>query len=118
VRELLLHERDQLNERPQTAVGLRLLKQMRKPTRQHPLNQAEELPIRAHSARRLANRERDQLRIARQRRPALPGRDPILVSEHIRCNDKGFQIRHLELLSRRDVWKPFFAKHRVPAEPS
>src|SRR5437762_1024943 len=112
--ELLLHARDQLDERPQTPVVLRLIRPMRKPAWQQPLDQAEELAVGADPDRRLADRERDQLRVARQRRPTLPGRDPILVREHLRCNNKGFQIRHLELLSRGDVWKPFFVKRRVP----
>ena len=102
-RELLLHDRDQLDQAAQPAVVLRLVGQMRKPARQHPPDQAEELPVRADPDRRLTDRERDQLRVTRQRRPARPSRDRILIGEHIRCNDKGFQIRHLELQSRGDT---------------
>jgi hypothetical protein len=102
--ELLLHERDQLDERPQAAVVLRLVRQMRKPARQHPLGETEELPVGADPDRRLSNSERDQLRITDKRRPTRPRRDPILLREEIGCNDKGFQIRHLELQSRADTW--------------
>ena len=42
---------------------------MRKPVRQHPLDQAEELTIGADPDSRLANRERDQLRVAYKRLP-------------------------------------------------
>ncbi len=69
--------------------------------------------------RRLRDRQRDQLRITRQRRPALPGRDPILVSEDVRCNDKGFQIRHLELPSRGDTGLEALRLRRAgPCEPT
>jgi hypothetical protein len=116
--EPLLHDRDQLDERPQAAVVLRLLRQMRKPTRQQPPHQTEELPVGADPDRRLRDRKRDQLGVARQRRPAPPSRDPTLISEDIRCNNKGFQIRHLELPSRgTQVWKPFAFSGRVPANP-
>jgi hypothetical protein len=98
--ELLLHDRDQLNKHPQASVVLRLVGQVRKPARQQPPDQAEELPVRADPDRRLGDRERDQLRVADQRTPGAMRRDRILVSEHIGCNDKGFQIRHLELQSR------------------
>jgi len=41
---------------------------------------------------------------------AAGAEDRTLVSEDVGCNNKGFQIRHLELQSRGDkVWKPFFA---------
>src|SRR6266568_4774876 len=76
---------------------------MRKPARQHPPNKAEELAVRTDPDRRLTDRQRNQLRVARQRRPTLPGRDRVLISEHIRCNNEGFQIRHLELQSRGDT---------------
>src|SRR6266568_457391 len=76
---------------------------MRKPARQHPPNKAEELAVRTDPDRRLTDRQRNQLRVARQRRPPPPGRDRVLISEHIRCNNKGFQIRHLELQSRGDT---------------
>jgi hypothetical protein len=98
--EPLLHERDQLDKRPQAPVVLRLVRQMRKPARQQPADETEELPVGADPDRRLRDRQRDQLGVAHKRRPALPGRDPILVSEDVRCNDKGFQIRHLEPPSR------------------
>jgi hypothetical protein len=39
----------------------RLVGQMRKPTRQQPRDQAEELPVGADPDRRLAHRQRDQL---------------------------------------------------------
>jgi hypothetical protein len=102
-RQLLLHQRDQLDQRPQAPLVLRLVGQMREPTRQHPPHEAQELAIGVDSDRRLADRQCDQLRVARQRRPTLPGRDRVLISEHIRCNNKGFQIRHLELHSRGDT---------------
>src|SRR6185312_10589711 len=73
-------------------------------TRQDPPDQTEELSIRADLDRRLRNGKRDPLGVVDKRRPATTSRDPILISEHIRCNDKGFQIRHLELLSRGDTW--------------
>ncbi len=50
--------------------------------------------------RRLA----DAARPRRSQRPSPCGQGPRLISEHIRCNNKGFQIRHLELLSRGDTW--------------
>jgi hypothetical protein len=91
---------------------------MRKPARKNAADQAKELPVGADPDRRLADRERYQLSVARQRRPTRPGRDRVLISEHIRCNNEGFQIRHLELPSRgTQVWKPFFIKPRVPANP-
>jgi hypothetical protein len=66
----------------------------------------------------LPDRQGDQLRVAGQRRPTATGRDRELISEDVGCNDKGFQIRHLELLSRGDtVWKPFVFFERVPADP-
>src|SRR6266508_6943192 len=76
---------------------------MRKPAWQHSADETEELPVGTDPDRRLRDRKRDQFRVACQRGPALPGRDPILVSEDVRCNDKGFQIRHLELRSRGDT---------------
>jgi hypothetical protein len=99
-------------------VVLRLVGQVRKPARQHPPGQAEELPIGADPDRSLRDGERDKLRVNDQRRPATPRRDRVLVGEDVRCNDKGFQIRHLELPSRGDmVWKPFVLPSRVPADP-
>jgi hypothetical protein len=44
-REPLLHDRDQLDKRPQAPVVLRLLRQMRKPARQHSADKTEELPV-------------------------------------------------------------------------
>src|SRR6202162_3715579 len=76
---------------------------MRKPARQQPLDKTEELPIGTDPDRSLANRERNQLRITNKRPPTAASRDPILISEDIGCNNKGFQIRHLELLSRGDT---------------
>src|SRR5207247_4526608 len=60
--ELLLHTRDQLDQRPQAAVVLRLVGQMRKPARQDATDEAEELTVGADPDRRLADRERDELR--------------------------------------------------------
>src|SRR5215218_9418788 len=77
---------------------------MREPSRQHPLDQTKELPVGADPDRSLSNGERDQLRITDKRRPTATSRDPILVSEDVGCDNKGFQIRHLELLSRGDTW--------------
>jgi hypothetical protein len=115
----LLHDRDKPNQAAESPVVLRLHGQMRKPARQHALDKAEELAIGADPDRRLRDRERDQLRVGCQRRSPTPRRDRILVSEHIRCNDKGFQIRHLELPISRGhmVWKPFASAERVPADP-
>src|SRR5438128_1452273 len=87
-------------KRSDTNIGA-LHGQMRKPARQHPLDETEELPVRTRPDRRLTNRERDQLRITDKRRPAAASRDPILISENVRCNHEGFQIRHLELRSRK-----------------
>src|SRR5581483_6964937 len=102
--EPLLHQADQLDKRTQPAVVLRLLGQMRKPTRQPIPDQAEELAGGADPQRRLTNRERDQLRIRDLRRPRRPQRDRVLIGEHIRCNNEGFQIgRHLEPPSRGDT---------------
>src|SRR5262249_19316699 len=102
-RQPLLDMADQLDERSQPPVVLRLLRQVRKPARQHPADQTEELPGRADPNRRLRDRQRDQLSIADQRLPTAARRDPILVGENVGCNDKGFQIRHLELRSRGDT---------------
>ena len=55
-------------------VVLRLVGQVRKPARQQPLGEAKELAVGADPDRCLADRERDQLRVAGQRRPALPAR--------------------------------------------
>jgi len=71
---------------------LRLLGQVRKPARKHPLDQVEELPVGAEPNRRLRDRERDQLRVCRKRR-ATPRRDRILVREDIGCNNKGLSSR-------------------------
>jgi hypothetical protein len=76
---------------------------MPKPARQHASEQAEELPVRADPDRRLTDRERDQLRVSDQRAPTAPRSDRILVSEDVGSNDKGFQIRHLELQFRGDT---------------
>ena len=89
-REPLLHDREQLDQRSQPAVVLRLLGQVRKPAGQDPADQAEELPIRADPNRCLGNGQRDQFSVAHQRPAAAPRRDRVLVREHIRCNDKGF----------------------------
>ena len=102
--KLLLHDRDQPDQAAQPPVVLRLLGQVRKPARQQPPDQTEELTIGADPDRSLSNSERDQLRIPDKRRPAAASRDPILVSEDVGCNNKGFQIGHLELLSRADTW--------------
>src|SRR5438874_7421701 len=87
---------------------------MRKPARQHPADQAEKLAVRADPDRRLPDCQSDQLRIRHKRWPTASWRDRVVVSEDIGCNDKGFQIRHLELLSRGGhmVWKPFVSKAR------
>src|SRR6266508_3978674 len=77
---------------------------MRKPARQHPADQAEKPAVRADPDRRLRDRQSDQLRIRHKRWPTASWRDRVVVSEDIGCNDKGFQIRHLELLSRGDTW--------------
>jgi hypothetical protein len=103
-REPLLDDRDQPDQGTQAPVVLRLLGQMRKPARQYPPDQTEELPIGADPDRRLRDRERDQLGIVDQRLAAASRRDRVLVSEDIRCNDKGFQIVcHLEPPSRGDT---------------
>ena len=113
---MLLHDRDQASEAPQAPVELRLRGQMREPAGQPPADETEELPVRADPHRRLTDRQRNQLRISDLHRRPRPRRDRILIREHIRCNDKGFQVgRHLELLSRGDtVWKPFVVETRVP----
>jgi hypothetical protein len=91
---------------------------VREPARKHPLGQAKELSVRADPDRGLTDGERHQLRVTDQRRSAAPRRDRVVVGEDVRCNDKGFQIRHLELPSRGDmVWKPFVLTRRVPANP-
>src|SRR5439155_26462536 len=77
---------------------------MRKPARQHPADQAEKLAVRADPDRRLRDCQSDQLRRRDKRWPTASWRDRVVVSEDIGCNDKGFQIRHLELLSRGDTW--------------
>ena len=101
--QLLLHDRDHTDQTAQPAVVLRLPRQTREPSRQHPPDQSEELPVRADPDRGLRDRQRDQLRVTHQRRPTTTSRDPILISEDIRRNHKGFQIRHLELRSRGDT---------------
>ena len=114
--QVLLHDGQQARQAPQPAVVLRLRGQMREPARQPPADQTEELPVRADPHRRLTDRQSDQFRVGDLHRRPRPRRDRILISEHIRCNDKGFQVgRHLELLSRGDtVWKPFVVETRVP----
>jgi hypothetical protein len=89
---------------------------MRKPARQPVADQPKDLAVGANPHRRLTDRQRDQLRIGDLRRRPRLRSDRNLVREHIRCNDKGFQIRrHLELLSRGDtIWKPFLVETRVP----
>ena len=57
-REPLLYVADQLDQAAQPAVVLRLVGQVRKPTRQHPADQAEELPVRADPDRGLRDRQR------------------------------------------------------------
>jgi len=116
--EPLLHGREQPDQATQAPVVLRLRGQVREPARQDPLDQAEELTVGTDPGRGLADRERDQLRVARLRRSARPGSDHQLVREHVACNDKRFQIgRHLELLSRRTRLEALFLlKQRVPAQ--
>jgi hypothetical protein len=70
--EPLLHGCEPLDEQAQPPVVLRLLGQMRKPAGQHPLDEAEELAVGADAHRRLADGERDQLRIAHLGRAARP----------------------------------------------
>src|SRR5579862_1060871 len=76
---------------------------MREPAGQHAPDQTEELPIGADPDRCLRDRERDQFRVTDQRSTTAAPRDRVLVSEDVGCNDKGFQIRHLELRSRGDT---------------
>ena len=79
-------------------------------------DKAEELPIETDPHRGLADRQGHKLRVIDLDRRPRPGRDRILISEHIRCNDKGFQIkRHLELQSRGGQLSggPFVVKTRV-----
>jgi hypothetical protein len=117
--ESLLHDRDQLDEHPQASVVLRLVGQVREPARQHTTDQAEELPVGADPDRRLRDRKRDQFGIADQRPPASSRRDRIVVSEDVGCNDKGFQIRHLELQSRGDTGLEALLRHAAgPCEPA
>jgi len=117
--ESLLHDRDQLDERAQAPVVLRLVGKVREPAGQHPADQAEEPAVRADPDHGLGHRKRDQLSVADQRRPAAARRDRMLVREHIRCDNKGFQIRHLELQSRGDTGlEAFFIAKRVPANPT
>ena len=118
-RQPLLDNADQPDERPQAPVVLRLVGQVREPARQHPADQAEELAVRADPDRSLGDRERDQLRVADQRPPPAARRDRILVSEQIRCDNKGFQIRHLELQSRGDTGLEALLRLRAgPCEPA
>jgi hypothetical protein len=92
---------------------------MRKPAGQQTLDKAEELPVRTDPDRRLTDRQSNQLAVTDRRRPAAPGRDPIVVSEDIACNNKGFQIRHLELQSRGDTGlEALLRPRRVPANPT
>jgi hypothetical protein len=91
---------------------------MRKPARQdfptRPRNCRSELIPIAACATASATRSASVVSAGRP----LRGGDPMLVSEHIRCNDKGFQTRHLELLlEETQVWRPFFIRRRVPANP-
>ena len=67
-------------------------------------NRDQELAVSADPDRSLRHSKRHQLRIAHKRRPTRPRRDPVLVSEDVARKNKGFQIRHLELLSREDTW--------------
>jgi hypothetical protein len=60
-------------------------------------------PVRADPDRRLRDREGDQLAVTDERPPPAACRDRVLVREDIGCNDKAFQIRHLELQSRGDT---------------
>jgi len=116
--QLLLHRTDQLDQPTESTVVLRLIRQMRKPARQDPLDEAEELPVGADPDSRLTDRQRDQLAVRDQRRTATPGRDPIVVSENVACNNKGFQIRHLELQSRGDTGLEALLRHLPgPCQP-
>src|SRR3954453_20114617 len=76
---------------------------MREPARQRTSDQPQELPVGADPDRRLRDRQRDQLGVANQRPPPTTRRHRVLVGEDVSCNDKGFQIRHLELQSRGDT---------------
>src|ERR1700682_2698857 len=75
---------------------------MREPARQPVADQTQELPVGTDPHRRLTDSKRDKLSIADLACGPRTSRDPILIREHISCNDKGFQIRHLELQSRGD----------------
>jgi hypothetical protein len=114
--ELLLHNAKQPCQRAWAPVVLRLRGQMREPARQPVATKTEELAVRAEPHRRLTNSQSDQLRVSDLRCRPRPRRDRIVIGEHIRRNDKGFQVRrHLELLSRGDtLWKPFVIETRVP----
>src|SRR6184192_4367419 len=66
-------------------------------------DQAEELTVGRNPHHRLADRKRDQLRVAHPRRPATT-RDRKQRREVIRCDNEGFQIGgHLEPPSRMTV---------------
>jgi hypothetical protein len=94
-REPLLDVADQLDQSAQAPVVLRLAGQMRKPTRQHPADQARELPIRVDPDRRLRDRQRDQLRVSDQRLAATTRRDrilgPFLPLKYLRQAVKGIR---------------------------
>jgi hypothetical protein len=109
LRDAQLHGRDGRCETSQTTVVLRLLGQVRKPTRQHLADQPQELPIRRDPHRCLRHRQRHQFRVgdlatratARDRRP---------IREHVRGYNKGLQrCCHLVLQSRGNrAGGPFF----------
>ncbi len=95
--------RDQLDQAAQPAVVLRLVGQMRKPARQHPLDQAEELPVELIpiAAWQTANAT-SSASLINAGRPPRAGTGYSSAKTYA-CNDKGFQIRHLELQSRGDT---------------
>jgi hypothetical protein len=98
--DLQLHGGDRWRQAPEPAVVLRLVGQVWKPAGQQPVDDAQELAIRAAPGRRLGDRERDQLVVGDQALGAGP-RDKDRCGEHVGCDNEGLQRSgHLVLQSR------------------
>jgi len=115
--EAELEGADQLHERAQAAVVLRLREQVGKPARQHAADQPQELAVGGDPHRRLADGERDELGVRDQCRSAGPSRDRVPIGEEYAATTRASRSAVISSLHLEGhVWKPSFVLfRRVPA---
>src|SRR5580692_9606284 len=95
-----LHRRDPRREASESAVVLRLARQLRKEPRKQPADHPQKLAVRANPCYGLSDRQRDQLLVSDLPRRTR-ARKPKRVSEHVSCDNEGLQrSAHLVLQSR------------------